>query len=183
MLRKIEGCCGDRFTNVAKQNGILVLLHKKTPNDNNGSLKEDNPIEINLYLNKNDTVTSTKELLIRLLTHSYIEQMYEFHFRLREQTLFEDILADECLTSVVNLMVSGRKLGKANCAKALDEAIAETVFRLSQKPAREKLVDQIYSFFQEYPDRIKNQNIGIIEDRENFIAMLMKFLPKNVNID
>lgn len=159
------------------------MLHKKTPQSNSGCLKEDNPIEINLFLTKNDNIPYMKELLVRLLTHSFIEQMYEFHFRIREQTLFEDILADECLTAVVSLMVQGKKLGRANCVKALDQAIAETVFRLSQKAPREKLVDLVYGFFQEYPDKIKNQKIDILENREEFIAQLLRFLPKNVNLD
>lgn len=183
LLHKIEDSCGDSYTNTAKQSGILVVLHKKTPQSNSGSLQEDNPLEINLFLSKNDNNETLKELLIRLLTHSFIEQQYEFHFRMREQTLFEDILADECLTAVVSLMVQGKKLGRANCAKVLDEAIAETVFRLSQKAPREKLVDVVYGFFQEYPNKIKNQKIDILENREEFIAQLLKFLPKNVNLD
>jgi exoribonuclease R len=183
LLRKIEVSCGDSFTNTAKQSGILVVLHKRTSPSNGGNLKEDNPLEINLLLTKNDNIAYMKELLVRLLTHSFIEQMYEFHFRIREQTLFEDILADECLTSIVSLMVSNKKLSRANCVKALDQAIAETVYRLSQKTQREKLVDVVYGFFQEYPDKIKNQKIDILENREEFIAQLLKFLPKNVNID
>jgi hypothetical protein len=183
ILGKIEDSCGDTFTSTSKQDGILVLLHKKTPKNRNGALKEDNPLEISLFLTKNDTTNSMKELLVRMLTHSFIQQQYEFHFRIREQTLFEDILADEFLTSMVSFMVLGRKLGRANCAKALDQAIEETVYRLSQKTTRNKLVNELYSFFQEYPGKIKNREIDILENREELISKLLRFLPKNVNID
>ena len=43
ILKKIEDSCGDTFTSTSKQHGILVLLQKKTPNNNAGFLKEDNP--------------------------------------------------------------------------------------------------------------------------------------------
>ena len=136
-----------------------------------------------MYLTKTDNIAHMKEVLVQLLTHSFIEQMYEFHFRVREQTLFEDILADECLASIVSLMVLGKKPVRANCAKALDQAISETVFRLSQKTARGKLLDATYNFFQGYPDKIKNQRIDILENREVFISKLLRFLPENVKID
>lgn len=183
LLGKIEDACGDTFTSTSKQDGILILLHKKTTKNHNGVLKEDNPLEISLFLTKNDTTNSMKELLVRMLTHSFIQQQYEFHFRIREQTLFEDILADEFVTSMVSFMVLGRKLGRANCAKALDQAIEETVYRLSQKATRSKLVDVMYSFFQEYPGKIKNREIDILQNREALISKLLKFLPKNVNIE
>ena len=183
ILRKIEDSCGDTFTSTSKQHGILILLHKKTPENNDGFLKEDNPLEINLFLTKNDTTNSMKELLVRMLTHSFIQQQYEFHFRMREQTLFEDILADEFVTSMVSFMVLGRKLGRANCAKALDQAIEETVYRLSQKTARNKFVNELYSFYQEYPDKIKKRQVDLLENREELISKLLRFLPKTVNID
>jgi hypothetical protein len=112
ILQKIEDCCGDTFTNTSKQDGIVILLHKKTPKNRSGALNEDNPLEISLFLTKNDTTNTMKELLVRMLTHSFIQQQYEFHFRIREQTLFEDILADEFLTSMVSYMVLGRKPGE-----------------------------------------------------------------------
>jgi hypothetical protein len=52
ILGKIEDCCGETFTNTSKQKGILVLLNKKTPKNNNGYLNEDNPLEIHLFLAK-----------------------------------------------------------------------------------------------------------------------------------
>ncbi len=183
ILKKIEDYCGDTFTSTSKQHGILVLLQKKTPENNAGFLKEDNPLEISLFLTKNDTTNSLKELLVRMLTHSFIQQQYEFHFRMREQTLFEDILADEFVTSMVSFMVLGRKLGRANCAKALDQAIEETVYRLSQKTTRNKLVNELYSFYQEYPDKIRKRQVDLLENREELISKLLRFLPKNVNID
>lgn len=183
IIRKIEDFCGDTFTSTSKQQGILVFLHKKTPQNNNGFLKEGNPLEISLFLSKNDTTASMKELLVRMLTHSFIQQQYEFHFRMREQTLFEDILADEFVTSMVTFMVLGRKLGRASCAKALDQAVEETVYRLSQKTTRNKLVNELYSFYQEYPDKIRKRQVDLLENREELISKLLRFLPKNVNID
>jgi len=183
ILCKIEDCCGETFTNTSKQKGILVELHKKTPKNNNGFLKEDKPLEISLFLSKNDNTSSMKELLVRMLTHSFIQQQYEFHFRMREQTLFEDILADEFVTSMVSFMVLGRKLGRPNCAKALDQAIKETVYRLSQKTTRNKLVNVMYDFFQEYPEKIKKRETDIIANREELISKLLEFLPKKVNIE
>ena len=134
VLKKIEYLCGDSFPKKATQDGITVILHKKTPKSQvNAYLNEQTPLEIHLYLNRNDKTATMKELLIRMLTQSFIHQHYEFHFRIREQTLFEDILADELVTSKISFMVIGRKLGRANCAKALDEAVEQTIYRLSQK--------------------------------------------------
>ncbi len=184
ILSKIEVCCGDTFTNTAKQDGILILLHKKTPkNQTSGILNEDNPLEISLFLTKNDTAVLLKELLVRMLVHSFIQQQYEFHFRIREQTLFEDILADEFVTSMISYMVLGKKLGRANCATALDQAIEATVYRLSQKAARSKLVYTLYSFFQESPAKTKNLKTDILARREELISKLLEFLPKNVDIE
>lgn len=177
ILRKIEDACGDTFTNTSKRDGIVILLHKKTPKSRNSSLPEDNPLEISLYLSKNDTTSSMKEILVRMLVHSFIYQQYEFHFRIREQTLFEDILADEFVTSMISFRVLGRKLGRANCTKALEEAVDETVYRLSQKATQSKLVDLMWGFFQEYLGKTRKQKIDILEEREELIAKLLKFLP------
>ena len=182
ILRKIEEACGDTFTNTSKQDGILVLLHKKTPKNQISSvLNDENPLEINLFLTKTDTTDALKEILVRMLAHSFIQQQYEFHFRMREQTLFEDILADELVTSMVSFTVLGRKLGKANCAEALDQAVEQTAYRLSQKAARTKLVDTLYGFFQEQPAKNKNQKNDVLASREELISKLLEFLPKNVN--
>ncbi|MCW4010378.1 MAG: hypothetical protein NWF05_07135 [Candidatus Bathyarchaeota archaeon] len=183
ILSKIEGACGDTFTDTSKKEGIVVLLHKKSPKNRNSYLKEDNPLEINLFLTKNDPINAMKQLLVRMLAHSFIQQQYEFHFRIREQTMFEDILADEFVTSMISFSVLGRKLGRANCAKALDEAIEETVYRLSQKATRNRLVDVMYSFSQEYAGKSKNRRTDILEKREELITKLLKFLPKAVGND
>ncbi len=183
LLRKIEDACGDTFTNTSKQNGIVIFLHTKTPKSRSGVLKEDKPLEISLFLSKNDTANAMKELLVRMLVHSFIYQQYEFHFRMREQTLFEDILADEFVTSMISFRVLGRKVGRANCAKALDEAIDETVYRLSQKAPRSKLVDLMYNFSQEHIGKTKNQKSDVLAKREELISKLLKFLPKTVNTD
>ncbi len=183
ILNKIEDTCGDTFTNTSKQEGINVILHKKTPKNRNGILNEDNPLEVSLFLTKNDPPNSMKEHLIRMLAHSFIQQKYEFHFRIREQTLFEDILADEFVTSMVTFTVLGRKLGRSNCEKALDEAMNETVYRLSQKAARSRLVDVLCSFSQQYPSKAKNRKTDILEKREELISKLLKFLPKTDHDD
>ncbi|MGD6808189.1 MAG: hypothetical protein ACQCN3_00660 [Candidatus Bathyarchaeia archaeon] len=182
ILRRIEDACGDTFTNTSKEKGITVLLHKKTPQNRYGSLKEDNPLEISLYISKSDNTSMAKELLVRLLVHSFIWQQYEYHFRDRVQTLFEDILADEYVTSVVTFMVLGRKPGRANCAKALEQAIEETVYRLSQKQAQGKLVDLMYGFFQEGNSKAKKRQ-DILECREELVLKLLTFLPKSLNFD
>lgn len=98
------------------------------------------------------------------------------------QTLFEDILADEYVTSVVTFMVLGRKPGRANCAKALEQAIEETVYRLSQKQAQGKLVDLMYGFFQEGNSKAKKRQ-DILECREELVLKLLTFLPKSLNFD
>lgn len=183
-MRKIEEACGDTFTNTSKQDGIIVQLHKKTPKSGiSCALNEENPLEINLFLAKSDATDSLKELLVRTLAHSFIQQQYEFHFRMREQTLFEDILADELVTSMVSFTVLGRKLGKANCIEALDQAIEQTVYRLSQKTARTKLVDTLYGFFQEQPAKNKNQKNDVLASREELISKLLEFLPKTDSIN
>jgi hypothetical protein len=183
ILRKIEEYCGDTFTNTSKLNGITILLHKKGLDKRVGFLEEENPLEINLFLTKNETNVAMKELLVRLLTHSFIQQQYEFHFRIREQTLFEDILADEFLATTIGFMVLGRKSGRANCAKALDEAVSETVYRLSQKATRKRLVNELYDFSQENLSRGEKHKADILEKREELVLKLLKFLPKNVNFE
>ncbi|MCL2134359.1 MAG: hypothetical protein FWH37_02230 [Candidatus Bathyarchaeota archaeon] len=182
MLQKIEAVCGDTFPDIAKETGIQVLLYKKTSQNRYGCIEESNPLEISIYLSKTDNNNTTKELLIRMLVHSFIWQQYEYRFRNREQTLFEDILADEYVTSVATFMVLGRKLGKANCAKILEQAIDETVYRLSKKQTQNKLIDLVYSFFQEENLKIK-KSPNIIEHREKLILKLLTFLPKNIIID
>ena len=116
-----------------------------------------------------------------MLAQSFITQQYEFHFRMREQTLFEDILADEFSASMVCYIVLGRKLSRANCAEALDQAIEYTVYRLSQKTPRGKLVDLLYGYLQENPGKTKKQDI--LETREKLVAKLLEFLPKSVSVD
>jgi hypothetical protein len=185
ILGKIEELCGDSFPKTARTDGIFILLHKKKTNKNqiNSFLNEQSPLEVHLFLSRNDTTASLKELLVRMLVHSFIHQQYEFHFRIRTQTLFEDILADELLTSKISFMVLGRRLGRANCAKAVDQAVENTVYRLSQKSARDKLVDLTYKFFQDSQDRSKKHNSGVIANREDLIVELLEFLPKNVVIE
>jgi hypothetical protein len=183
ILRKIEEACGDNFTDTAKEKGILVLLHKKTPETRYGTLKEENPLEISLYLSKADNTNTAKELLVRMLVHSFIWQQYEFHFRDRIQTLFEDILADEYVASMVTFTVLGRKLGRANCAKALEQALEETVYRLSQKQIQGRLVDLMYSFFQEGNSKTPKKRQDVLECREELVLKLLTFLPKNIHLD
>jgi hypothetical protein len=182
ILRKIEDACGEDFTNTAKEKGILVLLHKKTPEDRRGCLKENNPLEISIYLSKTDNSNIAKELLVRMLVHSFIWQQYEFHFRDRIQTLFEDILADEFVAEMIALSVLGKKLGKANCTKALEQAVGETAYRLSQKTTQGRLVNFLLGFFQEGNGKGKKKQ-DILETREELVLKLLTFLPKNISAD
>jgi hypothetical protein len=183
-LRKIEDTCGYPFPEKSKQEGIAVQLHKKTPkNQTSGLLSEDNPLEINLYLTKNDTANTLKELLVRMLVYSFIQQQYEFHFRMREQILFEDILADEFISSMIGLTVLGRKLSRASSAEALGQAIEATVCRLSQKSTKNKLVDMLYSFQQENPAKTKKHGKDVLAAREELVSKLLEFLPKSVTKD
>jgi ribonuclease HII len=117
-----------------------------------------------------------------MIIHSFIWQQYEYRFRNREQTLFEDILADEYIAAIATLTVLGRKRGRANCAKALEQAIEETVHRLSQKQTQNKLIDTLYNFFQEEKTKTK-QKQPLLEKREELILKLLTFLPKNIILD
>jgi hypothetical protein len=190
IIGKIETVCGDVFTNLSKRDGINVVLHKKTLKDRYGKLNDDNPLEISLFLAKSDTANNLKERLIRMLVHSFIQQKYEFHFRIHDQTLFEDILADEYITSVASLAVMGKKPGRANCEKALDEALGETIFRLSQKPVRARLVSVLCNLSQTQQNvsaskskskgKPQKRQADILEKREEIITELMQFLPKNL---
>jgi hypothetical protein len=116
-----------------------------------------------------------------MIVHSFIWQQYEYRFRNREQTLFEDILADEYVTSVVTFMVLGRKLVRTDYTKTLEHAIEETVYRLSQKQARNKLVDLMHSFFQEEKQPKNKKTSDIREQREKLVLKLLTFLPKNIS--
>jgi hypothetical protein len=180
-LQKIEDLCGDTFPEVSKEKGIQILLYKKTTQTPQyGHLKEGNPLEISLYLLKTDNINMAKEVLMHMLVHSFIWQQYEYRFRNREQTLFEDILADEYVTSAMTFIILGRKMGRANCIKALEQAVTETVYRLSQKRTQTKLVDLMYNFFQE--EKIKTKKSpNIIEQREELVLKLLEFLPENIN--
>jgi hypothetical protein len=146
-----------------------------------GVLNEENPLEISLFLAKGDNADLMRELLVRMLAQSFIAQQYEFHFRMREQTLFEDILADEFAASMVGYMVLGRKLSRANCAEALDQAVEHTVYRLSQKAPRGKLVDMLYNYFLESPSKTKKQQKDILATREELVSKLLEFLPRSVD--
>lgn len=183
ILQKIEETCGDTFTSTAREKGILVLLHKKTPQTRYGTLKQENPLEISLYLSKADNTNTAKELLVRMLVHSFIWQQYEFRFRDHIQTLFEDILADEYTASMVTFMVLGRKLTRANCIKALEQAVDETVYRLSQKQVQGRLVDLMYGFFEEENEKAAKKRRDVLECREELVLKLLTFLPKNIQDD
>ncbi|MCL1965871.1 MAG: hypothetical protein FWF66_01345 [Candidatus Bathyarchaeota archaeon] len=182
ILQKIEDTCGDTFTDPSKEKGIQIILYKKTAQTRYGNLKENNPLEISLYLSKTDNTNTAKELLIRMLVHSFIWQQYEYRFRNREQTLFEDILADEYIAAIATFTVLGRKLGRANCAKALEQAVEGTVYRLSQKQTQNKLVDLLYNFFQEEKTKTKKSQ-NLLEKREELIQKLLTFLPKTIETD
>ncbi len=183
VLRKIEDFCNDTFTNTSKEEGMTVLLHKKGPGNRSSGVKDDNPLEMSLFLTKNDPTNFMKERLVNVLTHSFIQQKYQFHFRIREQTLFEDILADEFVSSMVSLMVLGKKMGRSNCERALDEAVQETVHRLSQKETRSKLLEVMSSFSQEYSGKVKSRKLDILEEREELVSKLLKFLPETINYE
>ncbi|MCW4006912.1 MAG: hypothetical protein NWF04_10045 [Candidatus Bathyarchaeota archaeon] len=180
LMGRIEEGCGEVFTNTAKAEGITVLWCKKNQETSNGAVQEDEPLKISLYLTKTDTLTSIKESLVHLLVHSLIYQKYQFHFRLREQTLFEDILADEFLASVVTLMVLGKKFGRKTCEAALDQAVQETAQRLSQKKTRSKLLNELYNFTEGYTRSIKNRKTDILTEREKLIVNLLSLLPETV---
>ena len=178
ILAKIEDFCGDTFTNTSKEEGMTVLLHKKGTDSRSGSLKEYNPLEIRLFLARNDNTNFMREQLVKMLTRSFIQQKFQFHFRIREQTLFEDILADEFVASMVSFLVLGRKPGRTSCDKALTEAIAETVYRLSQKNTRSQLLDVVCNFSTEYSAKVKSRKMDILEEREELVSKLLKFLPE-----
>jgi hypothetical protein len=178
ILKKIEEACGNTFPEMTKQEGIIVVLHKKMlDNQLEGILADDNPIEINLFLAKNDSPDTLKTLLVRMLVYSFVQQQYEFHFRMTEPTLFEDILTDELIAAKTGLIIMGRKLGRANCTKALDQAIQQTVYRLSKKQAQNTLIDMAFTFFQEQPANRK-QKVDILISREELIANLLELLLK-----
>jgi hypothetical protein len=100
---------------------------------------------------------------------------------MREQTLFEDILADELLASKVGFAIAGRKLGRSTCAEALDQAVAQTVYRLSQKAARNKLVELLHGYFENTPIKAKRDERDVLAVREELVAKLLELLPKSVN--
>ncbi len=117
-----------------------------------------------------------------MIVHSFIRQQYEYRFRNVDQTLFEDILADEYVTAIITFTVLGRKLGRANCAKALEQAVEETVYRLTQKQTQTKLVNLLYNFFQEEKTKTKKRQT-ILEKREELVVKLLTFLPNNIATD
>jgi hypothetical protein len=183
VLKKIADSCGYTFPDASKHEGHIVILHKKPPVCQIiGVISDENPLEVNLYIAKNDTQDTLKELLIRMLVSSFIQQQYEFHFRMREQTLFEDILADELLAFKVSFAITGRKLSRSICVEALDQAVAQTVYRLSQKAPRNKLVELLYGYFQENPIKAKREERDVLAVREELVAKLLEFLPKSVNV-
>jgi hypothetical protein len=182
ILQKIENLCGDTFPDISKEKGIQVLLYKKTPKTRWSKIEESNPLEISLYLSKTDNNNTTKEQLIRTIVHSFVWQQYEYRFRNQEQTLFEDILADEYVTSTTTFMILGRKLVRTNCAKALQQALDETIYRLSQKQTQNKLVDFMYNFYQEETTKNKKRP-NIIEHREKLVQKLLTFLPNAKNVE
>jgi hypothetical protein len=183
ILQRIEDICGCMFTAPSREEGIVVLLHKKKIEQISGCLSEENPLEINIYCMKKDSTNALKERLVRMLINSFIQQQYEFCFRIREQVLFEDILANELVASKIGFMVMGKKIRRVHCARALDEAVALTVYRLSQKHARNKLVDITCSFFQEQTTKDKKSRTDIISCREGLVAKLLELLPKTLIVE
>lgn len=181
IIRKIEDSCGCVFSEVARQEGIKVLLNRRlADNQLDGILSDENPLEIHLFIARTDSINALKMLLTRMLVYSFIQQQYEFHFRIREQTLFEDILADQLLAAKVSLIVEGKKLSRAHCAKAVQQAIEQTVYQLSKKKAQNTLSQFAYDFFQEYPAKSK-QKVDILTSREELIDKLLELLPRAAN--
>ena len=180
ILTKMEDSCLEQFTATSKKEGITVNLFKRATGNPAGTIDEEHPLSIDLYLSKTDTLGSMKENLVHMLTRSLICQKYQFHFRMREQTLFEDILADEFLALIVTYMVMGKRIGRNNCEKALDAAIQETVQRLEQKKPRAKLLDALCNFSQEYARQIKERKTEILTERERLVADLLTMLPEAV---
>lgn len=181
VIRKIEDSCGCVFPEIVRQEGIKVLLNRRLEDNRlDGLLSDDNPLEIHLFVARTDSINTLKMLLTRMLVYSFIQQQYEFHFRMREQTLFEDFLADQLLAAKVGLIVMGKKLSRAHCVKAVQQAIEQTVYQLSKKKAQNILSQLVYDFLQECPAKSR-QKVDILTSREELIDKLLELLPRAAN--
>lgn len=183
LLRSIEKNCGMSFPNKARGEGIRVYFYKQRRDDPVRDMEVNEPLRLNLYLQKSDTWIGIKRVLIRGLLRSLIWQKYCFEFRIKEPTIFEDILAEELVTSIVECRVLRRKPTKKTCTEALNYAINETIHRLSRSNPQKKLIDTMFEFFEGYKHRIKNKEYNILKEKQILLTKLLKLLPETFDSD
>ncbi|MFQ6116119.1 MAG: hypothetical protein ACE5NG_18820, partial [bacterium] len=103
ILRRVERACGISFPKVVREEGIEIRLQRWRPEDGEyvGDMIETEPRKLTLYLRKNDSWKSVKDVIVHELIHCLMWQIYYYDLRRREVTLFEDYFADELLASLV----------------------------------------------------------------------------------
>ena len=179
ILRRIERACGIGFPKMIQEEGIEVWLQrwKREDGDYVGDMIETEPRKLTLYLRKNDTWKSVKDVIVHELIHCLMWQVYYYDLRRREVTLFEDYFADELLASLVEKTVLGTKLTRKQCVEALDYAMSEMKLRLGRKKHHKKLIGSIIEFMKRYQQRVRRKRSNILRERSLLVSELPSPLP------
>jgi hypothetical protein len=180
LLRSIEKNCGASFPNKAKKEGITVRLHKRRNDDPLGDMSETEPLTLNVYLLKNDTWRAMKGTIVHELIHCLMWQKYYFDERTSAPTLFADIFADELITSVVEVLVTHKKIGKGTCKHALTYAAEDAARRLTDYECESSAIGSLIWFFEEYRKRI-SQGSTILKERQDILKYIPASKPRTSN--
>jgi len=179
ILSNIEEHCGFSFPARTISEGMVVYLFQLKRSNDLGNMNETKPLECNLFLRKGYTWTDVKAVLIHELIHCLMWQKFYFDLRTRKPTFFADVFADELMACVVECLVLGHKPSYQTCDDAIDCAIGEAVYRLSETDERGKLVRAL-GFLEEYCSKMKNKESNILKAREGVLGRLPSLIPEKI---
>jgi len=182
ILQRVESACGIGFPTFVREEGIEIWLQRWRREDGGyvGDMIETEPRKFTIYLRKNDSWKSVKDVIVHELIHCLMWQVYYYDLRRREVTLFEDYFADELLASLVEKIVLGTSLTRRQCAEALDYAMSKMRLRLGRKNHHKKLIHSIMEFMKIYQRRIRKKRSDILRERMRVIKELASPLPSTL---
>lgn len=143
-------------------------------------MAETEPLKLNIYLKKRSTWKTVKSTLIHELIHCLMWQTYYFDFRRRNPTLFEDFLADELITCIVEQLTLGRNPNRKICREAFDYALGETDLRLKRIQHSKRLTKSLVEFVKGYSSRIRRRGSDILKERQRLLKELPSPLPEKL---
>jgi hypothetical protein len=180
ILSGIEEQCGFGFPAKTISAGMIIHLFQRRCSDNLGDMDETKPLECNIYMGRSDTWRELKAPLVHELIHCLMWQKLYFDRRTGKPTFFADVFADELMACVVERLVIGFKPSYDACYDAIDAALGEAVYRLSETNQRGKLVKALMEFFDDYISKVGKKESNILKERENLLDRLPSLIPESI---